>query len=72
LSSGPESVDARLTEIPLFVTKKLSDIRELLSKHETADPVVVRTELRKHVSEIRMLAKPARVDHTMLLRGTGI
>ena len=54
LSTGPESVDSRLTEIRLFVTKKLSDIRELLSKHETADPVAVRTELRKHVSEIRM------------------
>jgi hypothetical protein len=64
LSTGPESIDSRLAEIRLFVIKKLSDIRELLARHETADPVAVRTELRKHVSEIRMTPQPgARRPH---------
>jgi len=64
LSTGPESIDSRLDEIRLFVTKKLSDIRELLARHESADPVAVRTELRKHVSEIRMTPQPgARRPH---------
>src|ERR1700730_622544 len=58
LSTGPESVDARLGEIRLFVNKQLSDIRRLLSKHEAVDPATVRTELRKHVSEIRMNPQP--------------
>src|SRR5437016_13270224 len=61
LSTGPESTDSRLDEIRLFVTKKLSDIRELLARHESA---AVRTELRKHVSEIRMTPQPgARRPH---------
>ena len=58
LSTGPESVDARLGEIRLFVNKQLSDIRQLLSKQEAVDPATVRTELRKHVSEIRMSPHP--------------
>jgi hypothetical protein len=58
LSTGPESVDARLGEIRLFVNKQLSDIRQLLSKQEAVDPATVRTELRKHVSEIRMNPQP--------------
>ncbi len=58
LSTGPESVDARLGEIRLLVNKQLSDIRRLLSKHEAVDPATVRTELRKHVSEIRMNPQP--------------
>ena len=58
LSAGPESIDSRLAEIRLFVTKKLSDIRGLLSRQETADPEAVRRELRKHVSEIKMTPQP--------------
>ncbi len=54
LASGPESVDARLGEIRLFVANRLRDIRQLLSNTEFADPTEIRAELRKHVSEIRL------------------
>jgi site-specific DNA recombinase len=54
LASGPESVDARLGEIRLFVANRLRDIRQLLSNTEFADSTEIRAELRKHVSEIRL------------------
>jgi len=54
LANGPESVDARLGEIRAFVNNRLTDIRKLMSNTAFADPTVVRNELRKHVSEIRL------------------
>jgi site-specific DNA recombinase len=54
LASGPESVDARLGEIRIFVNNKLRDIRQLLSNTDFADSTAIRAELRKHVSEIRL------------------
>jgi hypothetical protein len=54
LASGPESVDARLGEIRIFVNNKLKDIRQQLSNNDFADPTAIRAELLKHVSEIRL------------------
>ena len=50
LSAGPGSVESHLTGIREFVTKRLSDLQGLLSGETT----LARTELKKHVEEIRM------------------
>ena len=51
LAGGDNSVDAHLLDIRNFVTRRLGDLRTLLS----GDPVAARKELLKHVSEIRMV-----------------
>lgn len=51
LSTSPDSIEARLADIRRFVTKRILDLRELLSK----DVLLARTELLKHVQEIRMV-----------------
>jgi DNA invertase Pin-like site-specific DNA recombinase len=51
LAGGTDSVDAHLSDIRSFVTRRLGDLRTLLS----GDPVAARKELLKHVSEIRMM-----------------
>jgi hypothetical protein len=51
LAGGTNSVDAHLSDIRSFVTRRLGDLRTLLS----GDPVAARKELLKHVSEIRMM-----------------
>jgi hypothetical protein len=48
---GGDSIDAHLSDIRSFVTRRLGDLRTLLS----GDPVPARNELLKHVSEIRMM-----------------
>lgn len=53
LSTRPDSVEARLTDIRRFMTKRILDIRELLSK----DVLLARTEILKHVQEIRMVPR---------------
>ena len=50
LSAGPGSVESHLAGIREFVTKRLSDLQELLSGETT----LAKTELKKHVEEIRM------------------
>jgi len=50
LSAGPGSVESHLAGIREFVTKRLSDLQGLLSGETT----LARTELKKHVEEIRM------------------
>ena len=50
LSAGPGSVESHLVGIREFVTKRLSDLQGLLSGETT----LARTELKKHVEEIRM------------------
>src|SRR5258708_2413650 len=50
LSAGPGSVESHLAGIREFVTKRLSDLHGLLSGETT----LARTELKKHVEEIRM------------------
>jgi hypothetical protein len=51
LSTSPDSIEARLADIRRFVTRRILDLRELLSK----DVLLARTELLKHVNEIRMV-----------------
>lgn len=51
LAGGADSVDAHLSEIRSFVTKRLGNLRALLA----GDPAEARKELLKHVSEIRMI-----------------
>ncbi len=50
LSAGPGSVESHLVGIREFVTRRLSDLQGLLSGETT----LARTELKKHVEEIRM------------------
>jgi site-specific DNA recombinase len=50
LAGGDDSVDAHLSEIRSFITKRLGDLQGLISG-ESAE---ARKELLKHVSEIRM------------------
>jgi hypothetical protein len=50
LAGGADSVDAHLTEIRGFITKRLADLQRLIS----GEPAEARKELMKHVSEIRM------------------
>ena len=51
LAGGANSVDAHLSEIRTFVTRRLSDLQTLLA----GQPAEARKELLKHVSEIRMI-----------------
>ena len=53
LSTNPDSIEARLTDIRRFVTNRISDLRELLSK----DVLLARTELLKHIQAIRMVPR---------------
>jgi site-specific DNA recombinase len=69
LASGPESVDARLEEIRIFVNNKLKDIRQLLSNTDFADPTAIRAELRKHVSEIRLTPRDGKPRGHYLAEG---
>jgi hypothetical protein len=50
LVGGADSVDAHLSEIRGFITKRLGDLQQLIS----GEPAEARRELVKHVSEIRM------------------
>jgi hypothetical protein len=50
LAGGADSVDAHLSEIRGFITKRLGDLQQLIS----GEPAEARKELVKHVSEIRM------------------
>jgi site-specific DNA recombinase len=50
LAGGGNSVDAHLSEIRGFITKRLGDLQKLIS----GEPGEARKELLKHVSEIRM------------------
>jgi hypothetical protein len=50
LAGGDSSVDAHLSEIRCFITKRLVDLQQLIS----GEPAEARKELVKHVSEIRM------------------
>ena len=56
LSSQPGSLDAELIQIRRFVSERLLDLRKLLH----TDVAVARTELGKHVSEVKMT--PAEKD----------
>ena len=58
LAGGDNSVDAHLLDIRSFVTRRLGDLRTLLS----GDPVAARKELLKHVSEIRMMPQARNGD----------
>ena len=51
LAGGTDSVDSHLSDIRRFVTQRLGDLRGLLA----GEPADARRELRKHVSEIRMV-----------------
>ncbi len=51
LAGGANSVDAHLSDIRTFVTRRLGDLQTLL----TGQPAEARKELLKHVSEIRMI-----------------
>jgi hypothetical protein len=51
LSSGPESVQARLEDVRRFVVTRLTNLRELWY----ADLPKARAGLSKHVTEVRML-----------------
>jgi hypothetical protein len=53
LSTRPDSIEGRLLEIRQFVTKRISDLRELLSR----DVLLARAELVKHVQEIMMVPR---------------
>lgn len=58
LAGGADSVDAHLSEIRGFITKRLGDVRQLISG-ESAE---ARKELAKHVSEIRMFPQDGGED----------
>ena len=49
LAGGSNSVDAHMTEIRSFITRRLGDLRTLLARK----PVEARSELLNHASEIR-------------------
>ncbi len=51
LSTGVGSVDAQVSEIQRFVTERLADLRNLLY----GNVELARAELRKRVTEIRMI-----------------
>ncbi len=51
LTTEPGSVSAEVAKIRHFVTRQLSDIRQLLH----VDPQKAKTELSKHVTEIKMV-----------------
>jgi hypothetical protein len=51
LAGGSGSVDAHMSEIRNFITRRLGDLRTLLARK----PVEARSELLNHVSEIRMI-----------------
>jgi site-specific DNA recombinase len=53
LSTRPDSIEARIADIRRFVTKRILDLRELLSK----DVLLAKPELLKHVQEIRMIPR---------------
>ena len=53
LSTQPDSNEARLLDIRRFVTKRILDLRELLSR----DVMLARAELVKHVQEITMIPR---------------
>lgn len=54
---GTESVDAHLSEIRGFITKRLTD-QNLIS----GESIQARQELQKHVSEIRMFPQDCDAD----------
>jgi site-specific DNA recombinase len=56
LAGGTNSVDSHLSEIRGFITKRLEDLQGLMHRK----PVEARTELLKHVSEIRMFPQDGR------------
>jgi hypothetical protein len=58
LAGGCDSVDAHLSEIRGFITKRLGDLQQLIS----GEPIEARKELVKHVSEIRMFPQDADGD----------
>jgi hypothetical protein len=58
LAGGADSVDAHLSEIRGFITRRLADLQQLIS----GEPAEARKELVKHVSEIRMLPHDANGD----------
>jgi site-specific DNA recombinase len=51
LAGGSGSVDAHMSEIRNFITRRLGDLRTLLARK----PVEARSELLNHVSEIKMI-----------------
>jgi hypothetical protein len=53
LSTHPDSIEGRLADIRRFVTARILDLRELLSK----DVLLARTELLKHIQVIRMVPR---------------
>ena len=53
LSTRPAAIEARIADIRRFVTKRILDLRELLSK----DVLLAKAELLKHVQEIRMIPR---------------
>jgi hypothetical protein len=53
LSMRPDSIEGRFADIRRFVTKRIMDLREVLAK----DVVLAKTELLKHVQEIRMIPR---------------
>ena len=60
LAAGADSVDAHLSEIRGFITKRLGDLQQLIS----GEPAEARRELVKHVSEIRMFPQDSDGDGT--------
>jgi site-specific DNA recombinase len=51
LSAAPDSVESRIEGIRAFVTKEIADLRVLLNH----DAMRAKTEIQRHVTEIRML-----------------
>jgi hypothetical protein len=50
LSASPDSIESRIEEIRRFVTNRLNNLRDVLSK----DAVLARTKILKHTNEITM------------------
>ena len=66
LSRSPDSIDSRLADLRRFVTKRITNLRELLAK----DVVLAKTELLKHVQEIQMIPRVDQ-DNTAHYEATG-
>ena len=58
LSTHPDSIEARLADIRRFVTSRILDLRELLSR----DVLLARPELLKHIQVIRMVPRVDAID----------
>ena len=66
LNSPLDRMDAHLDEIRRFVEKGIANLRGLLNR----DPALAKSELQKHLSEIRMIPTEDPLDWHYVAEGT--